>query len=124
MELSNIGIDIGQFAFIAGLVLTLIRLWQAGKERDKEMRKQSEDVAVWRTKVDLKLENLVNNQISTDEVIKMLDEFRKEVKSDHETNVRHMDTIFSELRKEIEQVRWKGEDGRDKIYALIEKIRK
>ena len=120
MNISDIGLDIGQFAFIGGLILTLVRLWQAGKTRDKEMADRAAKDAVWKNTVELKMQQLTDDHNSVHE---FMEEFRREVKDDHNKNVAHMDQKFIELRNDVIEVRQKGETGREKLYDEIKELR-
>ena len=127
--------DLVQFGFIAGLIVTLARIWIIARKRDSDLKDAAVKEAEWRLKVEHQVELLKTQGCKdTVQLESFLNDFRKEVKEDHEKTEhrieqmeerfdKRLDKIEETGRTEREAIKKAGEEGRRDIYRLIETLR-
>lgn len=124
-------VEIGLVASSLGIIWVLIQIFIASRRRDKELQKNASEEAVWRTKVEMKFDQLEHDFKTlkadfptTQSIIGIIDNLRKENKEEHERLTHHIDEQLRRLDDKVERVAKEGRESRGEIYTLIEKIRK
>ena len=108
-------VDIGQFALIGGFIWTLVQLWTANKKRDKELSAKAAQEAVWKERVNIKMDTYEKDRITAQAILTSIDSLRKDVREDHRS-------MREYVHDEIRRLEDKASERTRNLHAKIDEI--